>query len=122
MVAGGTTTIRVGSAVMAGTMESCAEGLPERSTTRLCTASPGHDNCYFPATMDKHTFCAAAAASSLAHSLTSMTATARSKAMQPLKKQSNPKILKLHRLAGILHRNKPATAQDNERPENQQHN
>lgn len=55
----------------------------------------------------------------LARSLTSMTATARSKAMQPLKKQSNPKVLKLHRLAGILHKNKPATVQDNERPENQ---
>lgn len=42
------------------------DGIVRESTTRLCTTSPGRDNCYFTVTMDKHIFCASIPASSLA--------------------------------------------------------
>lgn len=118
MVACGTKTICVGSAVMADTTESCATALLGRSTARLCTMSPRHDNHYFIAIMDKRTFCAAIPASLLSsinynHS--------SSKATQPLKRQSNPKIFKLHWVADNLYKNKPATLPDNEWPENHQY-
>lgn len=77
-----------------------------RNADRPCTTSPGRDNRYFIATMDKHAFCTAIPASSLScinynHD--------SSKTMQPLNRQSNPKIFTLHWVAGNLCINKQAS-------------